>query len=148
MKKPEPKKYLNAIKAYKGGLSKIEGVDKIYKLSSNENPFGPSSNAIAHITGGGITENLPRVFGSRKVQAEIYKNSWERPEIFHWLQNTGNVEESEMLKTFNCGIGMILVVNPKETNNLLNKLQELGEEPSLIGKIIHNENPETLVIYK
>ena len=47
MKKPEPKKYLNAIKAYKGGLSKIEGVDKIYKLSSNENPFGPSSNAIA-----------------------------------------------------------------------------------------------------
>ena len=46
MKKPEPKKYLNTIKAYKGGLSKIEGVDKIYKLSSNENPFGPSSNAI------------------------------------------------------------------------------------------------------
>ncbi len=46
MKKPEPKKYLNAIKAYKGGLSKIEGVDKIFKLSSNENPFGPSSNAI------------------------------------------------------------------------------------------------------
>ena len=53
-----------------------------------------------------------------------------------------------MLKTFNCGIGMILVVNPKETNNLLNKLKELGEEPSLIGKIIHNENPETLVVYK
>ncbi|KAA1294523.1 MAG: phosphoribosylformylglycinamidine cyclo-ligase, partial [SAR202 cluster bacterium] len=73
---------------------------------------------------------------------------WERPEIFHWLQNTGNIEESEMLKTFNCGIGMILVVNPKETNNLLNKLKELGEEPSLIGKIIHNENPETLVVYK
>ncbi len=47
MKKPEPKKYLNAIKAYKGGISKIEGVDKIYKLSSNENPFGPSSNVIA-----------------------------------------------------------------------------------------------------
>ena len=47
MKKPEPKKYLNAIKAYKGGLRKIEGVDKIYKLSSNENPFGPRSNAIS-----------------------------------------------------------------------------------------------------
>ena len=105
-------------------------------------------NAIAHITGGGITENLPRVFGSGKVQAEIYKDSWEKPGIFHWLQNTGNIEESEMLKTFNCGIGMILVVNPKETNNLLNKLKKLGEEPSLIGKIIHNENPETLVVYK
>jgi phosphoribosylformylglycinamidine cyclo-ligase len=105
-------------------------------------------NAIAHITGGGITENLPRVFSSGKVQAEIYKDSWEKPEIFHWLQNAGNIEESEMLKTFNCGIGMILIVNPKETNNLLNKLKELGEEPSLIGKIIHNENPETLVVYK
>ena len=105
-------------------------------------------NAIAHITGGGITENLPRVFSSGKVRAEIYKDSWEKPEIFHWLQNAGNIEESEMLKTFNCGIGMILIVNPKETNNLLNKLKELGEEPSLIGKIIHNENPETLVVYK
>ena len=105
-------------------------------------------NAIAHITGGGITENLPRVFGSSKVQAEIYKDSWKKQDIFHWLQNTGNIEESEMLKTFNCGIGMILVVNPKETNNLLNELKELGEEPSLIGKITHNENPNTLVAYK
>ena len=83
-----------------------------------------------------------------RVQAEIYKDSWEKPEIFHWLQNAGNIEESEMLKTFNCGIGMILVVNPKETNNLLNKLKELGEEPSLIGKITHNENSGTHVIYK
>ena len=53
-----------------------------------------------------------------------------------------------MLKTFNCGIGMILVVIPKETNSLLNELIDLGEEPSLIGKITHNENPKTLVIYK
>ena len=105
-------------------------------------------NAIAHITGGGITENLPRVFGSGKVQAEIFKDSWRKPEIFHWLQEAGNIEESEMLKTFNCGIGMILVVDPKETSNLLNELRELGEEPSLIGKITHNENPNTLVTYK
>ncbi len=91
---------------------------------------------------------LPRVFGSSNVQAEIYKDSWEKPEIFRWLQETGNIEEAEMLKTFNCGIGMILVVNPKETNNLLNELKELGEEPSLIGKITHNENTNTLVKYK
>ena len=105
-------------------------------------------NAIAHITGGGITENLPRVFGSSKVQAEIYKDSWKKPEIFNWLQKTGNIEESEMLKTFNCGIGMILVVDPEETNNLLNELKELGEEASLIGKIAHNEDSNTLVVYK
>ena len=104
--------------------------------------------AIAHITGGGITENLPRIFSSNKIKAEIYKDSWKRPEIFNWLQETGNIEESEMLKTFNCGIGMILVVDRKETNNLLKELKNLGEDPSLIGRISHNENPKTQVVYE
>ena len=104
--------------------------------------------AIAHITGGGITENLPRVFGSNEVGAEIYKDSWKRPGIFNWLQKTGNIEDIEMLKTFNCGIGMILVVNPNETNDILMELKKLGEDPSLIGKIDDSKNLSCPVVYK
>ena len=104
--------------------------------------------AIAHITGGGITENLPRVFSSNAVGAEIYKDSWKRPGIFNWLQKTGNIEDIEMLKTFNCGIGMILVVNPNETNDILVELKKLGEDPSLIGKIDNSKNLSCPVVYK
>ena len=104
--------------------------------------------AIAHITGGGITENLPRVFSSNEVGAEIYKDSWKRPGIFNWLQKTGNIEDIEMLKTFNCGIGMILVVNPNETNDILMELKKLGEDPSLIGKIDDSKNLSCPVVYK
>ena len=104
--------------------------------------------AIAHITGGGITENLPRVFSSNEVGAEIYKDSWKRPGIFNWLQKTGNIEDIEMLKTFNCGIGMILVVNPNETNDILMELKKLGEDPSLIGKIDDTKNLSCPVVYK
>ena len=104
--------------------------------------------AIAHITGGGITENLPRVFSSNAVGAEIYKDSWKRPGIFNWLQKTGNIEDIEMLKTFNCGIGMILVVNPNETDDILTELKKLGEDPSLIGKIDDSKNLSCPVVYK
>ena len=104
--------------------------------------------AIAHITGGGITENLPRVFSSNEVGAEIYKDSWKRPGIFNWLQKTGNIDDIEMLKTFNCGIGMILVVNPNETNDILMELKKLGEDPSLIGKIDDSKNLNCPVVYK
>ena len=58
-------------------------------------------------------ENLPRVFNSSEHSGRNYIKTWKRPGIFNWLQKTGNIEEDEMLKTFNCGIGMILVVNPK-----------------------------------
>ena len=104
--------------------------------------------AIAHITGGGITENLPRVFSSNEVGAEIYTDSWKRPAIFNWLQKKGNIEDFEMLKTFNCGIGMILVVNPNETNDILIELKKLGEDPSLIGKIGDSKNLSYPVVYK
>jgi len=104
--------------------------------------------AIAHITGGGITENLPRVFSSSEVGAEIYLDSWKRPAIFNWLQKKGNIEDFEMLKTFNCGIGMILVVNPNETNDILIELKKLGEDPSLIGKIGDSKNLSYPVVYK
>ena len=103
--------------------------------------------AIAHITGGGITENLPRIFRSNEFGAEINQDSWERPDIFNWIQKTGNIEDFEMLKTFNCGIGMILIVNPNETKDILIELKKLGENPSVIGKIIDSENIRHPVVY-
>ncbi|OGT73421.1 MAG: phosphoribosylformylglycinamidine cyclo-ligase [Gammaproteobacteria bacterium RIFCSPLOWO2_02_FULL_57_10] len=66
-------------------------------------------HALAHITGGGIVENLPRVLPDQS-QAVINLDAWQRPEIFHWLQQQGNIVESEMVRTFNCGVGMIVCV--------------------------------------
>jgi phosphoribosylformylglycinamidine cyclo-ligase len=66
-------------------------------------------HALAHITGGGIVENLPRVLPDN-AQAVINLSTWQRPEIFHWLQKQGNIKESEMIRTFNCGVGMIVCV--------------------------------------
>lgn len=75
-------------------------------------------HAIAHITGGGITENLPRVLPPR-TKAKISLNSWQRPEIFTWLQEKGGVSDEEMLRTFNCGIGMILVVPAEQAEDII-----------------------------
>jgi len=104
--------------------------------------------ALANITGGGITENLPRIFNSKNIIAEIDTNKWKKGEIFNWLQDQGNISDSEMLKTFNCGIGMTLIVDPKETKNILNLLESFGEEGMLIGKILESTNQDKLVTYK
>lgn len=92
-------------------------------------------HAMAHITGGGISENLPRVL-SGENQAEIDLNAWKLPEIFSWLKDQGNVEPSEMLKTFNCGIGMILCIAAKDEALALKTLQDAGECAVVIGKIV------------
>lgn len=75
-------------------------------------------HALAHITGGGITENLPRVLPSR-TKAKINLGSWERPAIFNWLQEKGGVTDDEMLRTFNCGLGMILVVPAEQAEDII-----------------------------
>ncbi len=72
---------------------------------------GDAIKALAHITGGGLPENLPRVLPDG-LGAEIHVNSWHRPLVFDWLQKSGGVDDFEMLRTFNCGIGMVLVVDP------------------------------------
>lgn len=77
-----------------------------------------SIHALAHITGGGITENLPRVLPPR-TKAKVTRNSWQRPEIFNWLQTNGGVSEEEMLRTFNCGIGMIVVAPAEQAEDII-----------------------------
>lgn len=91
-------------------------------------------HALAHITGGGIIENLPRVLPDG-CRAAIESNSWEWPDIFKWLQRHGNVADSEMLRTFNCGIGMIIVVPEQEVDNTLQHLDQAGEIAWHLGHI-------------
>jgi phosphoribosylformylglycinamidine cyclo-ligase len=74
--------------------------------------------ALAHITGGGLSDNLPRVMPSH-LEAQIQTNSWPRPQIFNWLQELGQVEDKEMLKTFNCGIGMVMIVSSTDLDDVL-----------------------------
>ena len=89
---------------------------------------------IAHITGGGITGNLPRVI-PKGCKATVHKGTWEILPIFSFLREKGNISEEEMLRTFNNGIGMILVVRPKEIEDVLNRLNSLGEKAFVIGEI-------------
>ncbi|MEX0286954.1 MAG: phosphoribosylformylglycinamidine cyclo-ligase [Paracoccaceae bacterium] len=91
-------------------------------------------HALAHITGGGLTENLPRVL-PEGLGAEFDLNAWDLPQVFRWLAETGGVSEPEMLKTFNCGIGMILVCDPTQVETLTALLEEAGESVQTIGTV-------------
>ena len=89
---------------------------------------------IAHITGGGLTENIPRILQDG-LTAIIQKNTWPRPPLFSWLQEHGNVAESEMHRVFNCGVGMVLVVDKKDASAALDLLKRQGETVWSIGSI-------------
>lgn len=89
---------------------------------------------MAHITGGGITENLPRVLPS-DVVAQLEANSWQMPKLFQWVQEQGNVDTQEMYRTFNCGIGMCVVVAAEDAQNAIDCLQQAGETVYTLGRI-------------
>jgi len=94
--------------------------------------------ALAHITGGGLTENLPRVLPD-DLGADVDLSAWDLPPVFKWLQATGGMAESEMLKTFNCGIGMILVVKPDHVTDLVTLLEAEGETVAQLGTVTKGE---------
>jgi phosphoribosylformylglycinamidine cyclo-ligase len=94
-----------------------------------------SIRGMAHITGGGITDNLPRMI-PQGCQAIIWNDSWPIPPIFPFLQKAGNIAEDEMLRTFNNGIGLILAVPHQEAGKVLSHLQTMGEKAFQIGEII------------
>ena len=89
---------------------------------------------MAHITGGGLLENVPRVLPD-SVIALIKEQSWRTPKIFDWLRENGNVEQQEMYRTFNCGIGMVVIVSKRDSDAALSQLQAAGEEAWIIGSI-------------
>ena len=108
---------------------------KIYVKSCLEVIKTGKVKALSHITGGGLTENLPRVL-SKNVTPKIDYKSWNRPEIFDYLQKLGNVTDAEMQRTFNCGIGMVLVVAKGDENEVKAILEKAGEEVFIIGELV------------
>ncbi len=90
---------------------------------------------MAHITGGGITDNLPRVL-PEGLGAEIDLSSWQAPQVYRFLQETGNVSDKEMMRTFNMGQGYLLVVAPDQAERVLNTLSQGGEDAKVVGRIV------------
>ncbi|TKD22660.1 phosphoribosylformylglycinamidine cyclo-ligase [Rhodobacter capsulatus] len=95
-------------------------------------------HALAHITGGGLTENLPRVL-PEGLGATIDLSSWPLPPVFRWLAETANMAEPELLKTFNCGIGMICVVDAAQAPALKALLEAAGETVTVIGAVTEGQ---------
>jgi phosphoribosylformylglycinamidine cyclo-ligase len=91
-------------------------------------------HALSHITGGGFWENIPRVL-PESAKAVVKGDSWQWPSVFSWLQENGNITTHEMYRTFNCGVGMVLVVPADQLENSLNILKDLGENAWHLGEI-------------
>ena len=100
-------------------------------------------NAIAHITGGGLIENLPRVIPNH-LKANIELASWKQPPIFSWLQEKGNINSFEMHKTFNCGIGMVISVGQNDAEKAIDILNEKQANASLIGYLSERSTTEAI----
>jgi phosphoribosylformylglycinamidine cyclo-ligase len=111
---------------------------RIYVKSCLELCKSGIAKAFAHITGGGFIENIPRVLPDN-LAASINYGSWEFLPVFKWLMATGDIEIMEMLRTFNCGVGMIVVVDKNEVENALKILKDQGEHATIIGKIIQRD---------
>ena len=97
-------------------------------------------HAMAHVTGGGIVENLPRVL-PQGTRAVVDSSSWRRPAVFDWIQDAGGVAEDEMWRTFNCGVGMLLVVAREASRAIVDALRETGEHAWVAGRIDAGEDP-------
>lgn len=103
-------------------------------------------DGLAHITGGGISENITRVIPSG-LGLEIDLSAWELPAIFQWLQKRGGIEEQEMLRTFNCGIGMALLVAENSVEEICRALREAGEHVYRLGRVIECPDDTRRVSY-
>ncbi|HTK71457.1 MAG TPA: phosphoribosylformylglycinamidine cyclo-ligase, partial [Croceibacterium sp.] len=95
---------------------------------------GGKVDALAHITGGGLLENVPRVL-PQGTRALIDAGSWEQPQLMAFLQRQGNITPAEMMRTFNCGIGMVLAVQPELASEVVAELEEAGEDVAHVGEV-------------
>lgn len=102
-------------------------------------------HAIAHLTGGGFWENIPRVL-PKNTKAVIDEKSWKWPSVFNWLQEKGNIDTYEMYRTFNCGVGMIIALPQEQVDTALAILKQAGENAWLIGHIEHAEDDAEQVV--
>ncbi len=102
-------------------------------------------HAMAHITGGGLLENIPRVL-PENTQAVIDENSWQLPDVFQWLQENGNVELNEMYRTFNCGVGMVLIASADEADAIISALKQNDETAWTLGMVETSDKQQ--VVFK
>ncbi|MBK5246073.1 MAG: phosphoribosylformylglycinamidine cyclo-ligase [Peptostreptococcaceae bacterium] len=111
---------------------------KIYTKVCNSVLGKSLVNGIVHITGGGFFENIPRIV-PEGLGVEVNLGSWEAPPIFEYIKNAGNIETSEMFATFNMGIGMMMVVNPDDVEEVKNQINAAGENAYEIGRIVEGK---------
>ncbi len=128
--------YVNELKGKVG--NELLRTHKSYWPAVKRLVDGECVSAMAHITGGGITENLPRVL-PRGVASVIEMGSWQVPPIFEHLQQLGNVPQEEMLRTFNMGLGMLLVVPSKKFKKAQTVLERAGEKAFTVGRIVKGD---------
>lgn len=120
---------------------------KMYVKSTLEVLKQVDVHAIAHITGGGLPENLPRVL-PEATQAVIDESSWNWPAAFKWLQEQGKVDTFEMYRTFNCGIGLVMVVSADQAETTINILESAGEKAQVIGQVAAADASAPQVVFK
>jgi len=108
---------------------------------------GSAIKGLAHITGGGLLDNVPRIL-QPGLAAELHRDAWQMPELFQWLQQNGGVADAEMHRVFNCGIGMVIVVPADQADAVEATLAQHGEQVSRIGRIVARaaDAPQTVVI--
>lgn len=102
---------------------------------------------MAHITGGGLVDNIPRVL-PENTQAVLHRDSWQMPELFRWLQMKGGVADAEMVRVFNCGIGMVVIVAPAQADAAIKSLSAQGLKAWTVGEVVERpkDAPQTIVI--
>lgn len=117
-------------------------VKPLLKLISEINVKG-----MAHITGGGLVDNVPRVL-PENTQAVLHRDSWQMPELFRWLQMKGGVADAEMVRVFNCGIGMVVIVSPDQADTAIKSLTAQGLKAWIVGEVVERpkDAPQTIVI--
>lgn len=108
---------------------------------------GRDIKGLAHITGGGLLENVPRILRAG-MAAELHRDAWEMPELFKWLQRNGGVADQEMARVFNCGIGMVLVAAPQHADAVAATLRAQGETVYSLGSIVEQREgmAQTVVV--
>jgi phosphoribosylformylglycinamidine cyclo-ligase len=117
-------------------------VKPLLKLISEINVKG-----MAHITGGGLVDNVPRVL-PENTQAVLHRDSWQMPELFRWLQMKGGVADAEMVRVFNCGIGMVVIVSSDQADAAIKSLVAQGLKAWTAGEVVERpkDAPQTIVI--
>jgi phosphoribosylformylglycinamidine cyclo-ligase len=117
-------------------------VKPLLKLISEINVKG-----MAHITGGGLVDNVPRIL-PENTQAVLHRDSWQMPELFRWLQMKGGVADTEMVRVFNCGIGMAVIVSTDQADLAIQSLKAEGLNAWIVGEVVERPTgaPQTIVI--